>query len=512
MNAILGIDIGTSGVKTLLISLQGEVLAAANEEYKLLTPHPNWAEQDPETWWQATIKTVRRCLIEKPGLSVAAIGLTGQMHGSVFLDRQGAVLRPAILWCDQRTGRQCLEITRIIGAETLIRLTGNRALTGFTAPKILWLRENEPHIYNQVRMILLPKDYIRYRLTGVFATEVSDASGTLLFNVAERDWSDEIIKALNIEKNLLPDCYESPQISGYLSREAANLLGIEEGTPVAGGGGDQAAGAVGNGVVSAGLASCVLGTSGVVFWHSNEALYDPAGRLHSFCHAIPGKWHLMAVTLAAGGSLRWFRDTLATDILKEAEAIGKDPYELIAKEAERVAPGSEGLLFLPYLAGERTPYADPNARGAFIGLSLRHNRRHLARAVLEGITMSIRDCFELGKECGLETGSVFISGGGARSKFWNQMVADMLGREIILPAADEGPAYGAAIIAGSGAGLLGPVEEAAASFLKISARYNPNPELKSLYDELYTLYQQLYRNLKGFYDESAAFVSEYTDS
>lgn len=512
MNTILGIDIGTSGVKALLISGQGEVLAAASEEYDLLTPRPNWAEQDPETWWQATIKTVKRCLIKGPGLPVAAIGLTGQMHGTVFLNKHGAVLRPAILWCDQRTGRQCLEITRTIGAETLVRLTGNRALTGFTAPKILWLRENEPHIYKQVRMILLPKDYIRYRLTGVFATEVSDASGTLLFNVAERKWSEDIIKTLGIKKTLLPECHESPQISGYLNRDVATLLGLKEGTPVAGGGGDQAAGAVGNGVVSAGLTSCVLGTSGVVFWHADEALYDPAGRLHSFCHAAPGKWHLMAVTLAAGGSLRWFRDTLAADILKETAEKGKDPYKLITKEAALVTPGSEGLLFLPYLAGERTPYADPNARGAFIGLSLRHNRRHLARAVLEGITMSIRDCFELGKECGLEAESVYISGGGARSEFWNQMVADLLGREIILPAADEGPAYGAAIIAGSGAGLLGPVEEAAASFRKISTRYNPNPELKSLYDELYTLYKRLYGNLRGFYEESAAFVSKYSAS
>jgi xylulokinase len=330
----LGLDIGTTGTKALLVSEKGEVAASANAEYSLLTPRPNWAEQDPETWWAAAISATRACLEKARNASgkkveVAAVGLSGQMHSSVFLDGRGRVLRPAILWCDQRTTAQCQEITETLGFERLVKLTYNRALAGFTAPKILWLRENEPEVYARVNKVLVTKDYVRYRMTGALATEVSDSSGTLLFDVGGRKWSDEMLLALKIPREWLPDCFESPEISGQITKESAEALGLTEGTPVVGGGGDQAAGAVGNGIVREGLVSCVLGTSGVVFWHSDRPVFDSMGRLHSFCHAVPGKWHLMAVTLAAGGSFRWFRDHLCQEEIRTAKLRGVDPYEVI---------------------------------------------------------------------------------------------------------------------------------------------------------------------------------------
>ena len=509
MKCFLGIDIGTTGTKALLLAETGGIVAQATSTYPLLTPKANWAEQNPEDWWQAAISSVRECLTRADrsfdaNIEVQAIGLTGQMHSTVFLNSDGTVLRPAILWCDQRTASQCREIIDTVGFDQLILRTSNTALPGFTAPKILWLRENEPEIYDRDASILLAKDYIRYRLSGNFATDVSDASGTLLLDVAERRWAESIIEALNIPRTWLPDCFESTDITGYVTTEAAGKLGLPEGIPVVAGGGDQAAGAVGNGVVHTGSASCVLGTSGAVFWHSDAHIHDEHGRLHAFCHAVPGKWHLMGVTLAAGGSLRWFRDTLCQPEIDEAAKQGIDPYDVIIEQAFSVPPGSEGLLFLPYLAGERTPHTDANARGAFIGLSLRHNKAHMARAVIEGITMSLKDCFELGKELSINPNQVQISGGGARSSLWRQMIADTLGVEVVHTQVDEGPAYGAAILAAVGTGRFRSVEEACREMVTISEIHQPNPLNGEIYHNIYGLYKPLYGTLKEHFARSAS--------
>ncbi len=512
---ILGLDLGTSAVKAILISETGAVVASADAEYPLSTPRPNWAEQDPENWWEGAVAAIRLCLDRARAATgsepeVAAVGLSGQMHGSVFLDKEGKVLRPAILWNDQRTEAQCREITETLGSERLLKLTFNKALAGFTAPKILWLRKNEPEIYALVEQVLLPKDYLRFRLTGRYATEVSDASGTLLFDVARRRWSKEVLETLHIPQKWLPECFESMENSASLSREAAVLLGLREGIPVAGGGGDQAAGAVGSGIVEPGLCSCVFGTSGVIFWHADEPVFDPLGRLHSFCHAVPGKWHLMGVTLSAGGSMRWFRDTLCPDLAEQARQSGVDPYELITRQAAEAPPGAEGLIFLPYLAGERTPHADADARGAFLGLSLRHTRDHLARSVMEGVCMSLLDCLELGRELGLTANRVYLSGGGARSPLWRQMAADMFGVETARINIEEGPAYGAALLAAVGAGLFSSVEQACRSFVRVVDLHTPDFKQHEFYRRLYSLYRPRYAGLQDFFSESAALVEQST--
>lgn len=511
MEYTLGIDLGTTGVKVLAVAQTGEVIASGNGGYPLLTPRPNWAEQDPQAWWDAVVAAVRSCLEEArlslgKEVNVAAVGLSGQMHGAVFLDARGDVLRPAILWNDQRTMDQCREITDKVGEQRLVELTSNRALTGFTAPKVLWLRQNEPQAFARVSKILLPKDYIRYRLTGAFATEVSDASGTLLFNVRERRWCWQVLDALEIPAGWLPDCFESTSVSSHVNSEAASLTGLARGTPVVGGGGDQAAGAVGNGTVYIGSASCVLGTSGVVFWHCDTPAYDPQARLHSFCHAVPGRWHLMGVTLAAGGSLRWFRDTLCQDIETGAGKNGSGAYETITGMAQEVPAGAEGLLFLPYLAGERTPYADADARGAFLGLSLRHTRAHMARSVMEGITMSLKDCLELGGQCGVRARRIFLSGGGARSAFWQQMAADIFELEVARAGSDEGPAYGAALLAAVGTGLHKSVQDACAACIRLKDVAKPDPAQVERYRRLYGIYRSLYPALTGFYKTDASFV------
>lgn len=515
MEYTLGIDLGTTGVKVLLVSEKGEIAASGKGEYPLHMPRPNWAEQHVEDWWAATVSAVKSCLAQARAsagndVKVAAVGLSGQMHGSVFLDGKGEALRPAILWNDQRTADQCRQITAIVGAEKLVELTSNRALTGFTAPKVLWMRQNEPGSYARVNKILLPKDYIRYRLAGAFATEVSDASGTLLFNVRERKWSAEMLDLLEIPATWLPDCFESTVISGHVSESAAGLTGLARGTPIIGGGGDQAAGAVGNGIVNTGVASCVLGTSGVVFWHCDMPAYDPQARLHSFCHAVPGKWHMMGVTLAAGGSLRWFRDNLCGDIKADAAKKGIDPYEIITCMAQGVSAGAEGLLFLPYLGGERTPYADADARGAFLGLSLRHTRAHMARSVMEGITMSLKDCLELGKQSGVTASRIYLSGGGARSVLWQQLAADIFEIEVARVGSDEGPAYGAAILAAVGAGMYETVEETCAAFIRVKDVRQPDMSQSEKYRHLYGLYRPLYSELKRFFERDAAFIHRYS--
>ncbi|MEZ6045313.1 MAG: xylulokinase [Planctomycetaceae bacterium] len=500
MAVYLGIDIGTSGTKTLAMEEGGKILASATVEYPLYSPKPGWSEQDPEDWWQATIKSVKQVLkqgkIKKE--EVKGLGLSGQMHGSVFLDKKQEVIRPALLWNDQRTAAECDEIEkRAGGRKKLIGMVANPALTGFTAPKILWLRNNEPKNYARTTQVLLPKDYVRFRLTGEFATEVSDASGTLLLDVKKRNWSNKLLGLLEIDSQLLPRVYESEEVSGTLHSAAAKLMGLNEGTPVVGGGGDQAAGAVGNAIVQRGVISATLGTSGVVFAHSDEVEIDPEGRVHTFCHAVRGKWHMMGVVLSAGGSLQWYRNQLGEDAVQAAKKQKIDPYEIITAQAAEVEAGSEGLYFLPYLAGERTPHADPYARGAWIGLSLRHGRSHMVRSLMEGATYAMRDCLEIIKGMNVPVNEIRVSGGGARSPFWRQMQADIYGQPVCTINAEEGPAYGVALLAAAGTGAYKDVVEACNATISVVSKTKQSSKTAKVYDKLYPMYGQLYRSLKG---------------
>lgn len=509
MSVFLGIDVGTSGTKTLAVREDGTILASATAEYPLYSPKPGWSEQEPADWWQATIESVGEVL--KAGrvksADVAGIGLSGQMHGSVFLNKRHEVVRPALLWNDQRTAAECEQIESAAGGRRkLIGMVANPALTGFTAPKILWLRNHEPRNYDRTVQVLLPKDYVRFRLTGEFATEVSDASGTLLLDVKRRRWSKPLLRKLEIDPALLPTVYESEEVSGQLTREAAERLGLREGTPVVGGGGDQAAGAVGNGIVKKGVISATLGTSGVVFAHSDEVQIDPHGRVHTFCHAVRGKWHVMGVVLSAGGSLQWYRNELASQALAEARKQGVDPYELLTAEAAQAPPGCEGLYFLPYLTGERTPHADPHARGAWIGLSLRHGRPHLVRSVMEGATYAMRDSLEIIKELNVPVREIRVSGGGARSAFWRQMQADVYGQKVVTINAEEGPAYGVALLAAVGTGVYKNVAEACSASISVVSSTAPNNAAKRSYNRAYPLYGQLYRSLKDDYAAIAKVV------
>jgi len=508
MACLLGIDVGTSGTKTLLTDEEGTILASAMEEHPISSPRPLWSEQDPGGWWQATAASIRRVLSDANvrGETVTGLGLSGQMHGSVFLDKEHQVLRPAILWNDQRTARECAEITETIGAARLIELVSNPALTGFTAPKILWVRKNEPEIYEKTKKILLPKDYVRFRLTGEFATEVSDASGTLLLDVRRREWSVPVLDALDIDQALLPECYESPVVSGRVSELAAGETGLAAGTPVVGGGGDQAAGAVGNGIVTTGVISATLGTSGVVFAFSDELKTDPEGRAHTFCHAVPGKWHTMGVILAAGGSFQWFRNMLGQAEMEEAGKRSVDPYEILTEEAARAEPGCEGLFFLPYLTGERTPHADPNARACWIGITPRTRKAELIRSLLEGATYAMRDSLEIIRDMGIPVEQIRVSGGGARSAFWRQLQADVYGHDVVTINASEGPAYGAALLAGVGAGVWKNVEEACQATIKITSTTEVNKQRAELYERHYQTFRSLYPALKGSFTDIAKLV------
>lgn len=499
MSCLVGLDISTTGAKALLIDARGEVVASATTEYPLSTPHPLWAEQAPEDWWACACASLREMLglAKSRGEEIRAVGLTGQMHGLVLLDRSGNVLRPAILWNDQRTGPQCAAIAaRVGGARDLVALTGNVVLPGFTAPKILWVRDHEPAIYAQVAHVLLPKDYVRFRLTGERVTEVSDASGTALLDVSARQWSDRLLNALEIPRDWLPRLVESPEVTGQISPRAAEETGLAEGTPVVGGGGDQAAQAVGSGVVEPGVISVTTGTSGVVFAHADDFVSDPDGRLHAFCHAIPGKWHLMGVMLSAGGSFRWLRDQLGEPERSIAARTGADPYDRLTQEAAEAPAGSEGLVFLPYLNGERTPYPDPEARGAFVGLTARHRRAHLARAVLEGVSFGLRDSLELITGLGVPIRQVRLSGGGARSPLWRQIQADIFGVELALVNTTEGAAFGAALLAGVGAGVFRSVEDAVAQTVRVTDRVMPAPANVRRYQALYSVYRGLYPALR----------------
>lgn len=511
MSVFLGIDIGTSGTKTLAIRETGEILASATVEYPLYSPHPGWSEQDPTDWWNASARSVQ-LVLQRGAIDpseVKGIGLSGQMHGSVFLDQDGKVIRRALLWNDQRTTQECLEIEeRAGGRAALIGMVANPALTGFTAPKILWLRNQEPQNYDRMRQILLPKDYVRYRLTGEYATEVSDASGTLLLDVKGRQWSSVLLSKLEIDPALLPKVYESEEVSGVLSSAAAEQLGLPAGVPVVGGGGDQAASAIGNGIVSRGTISATMGTSGVVFAHSDEVQIDAGGRIHTFCHAVRGKWHVMGCVLSAGGSLQWYRNQLGQAETATATAMGVDPYQLLTAEAAQAPAGAEGLFFLPYLTGERTPHADPHSRGAWVGLSLRHGKTHLARAVMEGATFAMRDCLELIREMNIPIEQIRVSGGGARSQFWKQLQADIYGQDVVTINAEEGPAYGVALLAAAGTGAYQDVVEACHATIRVVTETKTCEASQAIYNKAYPIYQQLYRSLKSDYAAIAKFVEE----
>ena len=506
MGVTLGIDIGTSGTKTLAIDERGTILAAGSSEYPCAHPRPGWSEQDPDLWWAATVATVRDVLskAELRPADVTGVGLSGQMHGSVFLDADGHVIRPALLWNDQRTAAECEEIeSRAGGREALIRMVGNPALTGYTAPKLLWVRNHEPANWAKVAHILLPKDYIRYRLSGTFATEVSDASGTLLLDVANRRWSRELLGKLDLDIALLPDCFESPEVSSTVSEIGSEATGLARGTPIVGGGGDQQAGAVGNGIVRPGIVSATMGTSGVVFAHTPEVGFDPLGRLQRFCHAVPGEFCAFGVVLSAGGSLRWVRDEIAIIETAAAPARGVDPYEIICEEAATVPAGCEGLFFLPYLTGERTPHFDPEARGGWIGLTVRHGREHIFRSVLEGATFAMRDCLELVREMGTSLSEIRLSGGGARNPLWKQIQADIYGQDVCTINASEGPAFGAALLAQVGTGGFANVAEACDATIKVVETTRVEPSAKATYERAYPIYRKLYRDLKETFREMA---------
>lgn len=496
MNSLLGLDIGTTAAKAVLIEPAGRVLSVATTEYPLLMPRPGWTEQDPGAWWEASVASIRRVLAAPgvTGRAVAAVGLTGQMHGLVALDGAGRVLRPAILWNDQRTAEECAWITERVGAPRVLELTGNPVLTGFTAPKIIWVRRHEPERYERIAHILLPKDYVRYHLTGEFAIDVADASGTALFDVRRRTWSGEMIGALGIPASWLPRVVESPVLTGIVTPDAADATGLAAGTPVVGGAGDQAAQAVGTGIVRRGIVAATIGTSGVVFAHLDAVEVDPLGRLHTFCHAVPGKWHVMGVMLSAGGSLRWLRDSVGNEAWYRP---GVDPYDLMAAEATEVPPGSEGLVFLPYLSGERTPHADPYARGAFVGLTLRHHRGHLIRAVMEGVALGMRDSLEILRGMGLPVTQIRVSGGGARSPLWRQILADVLNTDVVTVTATEGAAFGAALLGGVGINVYQTVEAACDTAIAIVEHTPPHPEHAASYQRIYEVYTQLYPTLRS---------------
>ncbi|WNR47109.1 xylulokinase [Paenibacillus roseipurpureus] len=498
----MGLDLGTSAIKCILVDEKGTVIGSHSVEYPLSQPQPGWAEQQPEDWWNATVAGIRGLLTSTgvTGAEVGGIGFSGQMHGSVFLDEAQQVIRPALLWCDQRTAEQCAYIEATVGEAELGRLTGNRALTGFTAPKILWLRQHEPEHYARVRHLLLPKDYVRLRLTGALGMDMADASGTLLLDVAHRSWSQTVAERLEIPLAWLPPLYESGDIAGHLLPEAAALTGLAPGTPLVVGGGDQACGAVGVGVVRQGIASVALGTSGVVFVHDDTYQVDEAYRLHSFCHGVPGKWHRMGVMLAAGGSFQWWRNHFAGEELARAQEEGKDVYEILTSDAERAPLGSEGLLFLPYLSGERTPHPDPKARGAFIGLNLRHGKAHLTRAVLEGITFGLRDSMEMIRESGIKVTELRVNGGGARSPFWRQMIADIFGIPVVTVNSTDGPAYGAAIMAASGV-LQVDIAQLCEDWIQVTNRVEPNPANQQKYEAYYKVYRSLYPTLQGTFHQ-----------
>jgi xylulokinase len=484
VSLVLGIDASTTATKAILVDERGEVRGVASASYDYEIPRPLWSEQEPELWWGGTVAATRQVMAENgvEASQIEAVGLTGQMHGSVLLDSAGDVVRPAILWNDQRTEAECEEIRRRVGPERLIQITGNDALTGFTAPKLLWVQRNEPENWERVRHVLLPKDYVRRRLTGDYAVDVADGSGTILFDLARRTWSPEMLAALDIDPSLMPGTYEGTQVTGSVSAEGAEMTGLAPGTPVVAGGGDQSANAVGVGAVAPGVVALSLGTSGVVFATTEGPAVEPEGRVHAFCHAVPGRWHMMGVMLSAAGSLRWLRDALAPN----------ESFDTLVEGAGEVPAGSDGLLFLPYLTGERTPHPDPLARGAFVGLTVSHDLRHLTRAVMEGVAFGLRDGLDLMIASGIAApGQVRASGGGTRSGLWRQILSDVLDVEIATVPTEEGAAYGAALLGAVGAGWHPTVEEATSAVVRVEPAARPSDDV-GLYRDAHTRYQGLY--------------------
>ena len=510
MKYLIGIDVGTSSMKTLLMEESGAVVGSVTEFYPFETPKPLWSEQDPAHWWKATTVSIKRVLEENKvaAADVLGLGLTGQMHGLVLLDKDNQVLRPCILWNDQRTAKQCADITAKVGAERVLELTGNPVLPGFTAPKIAWVQENEPEIFAKAERFLLPKDYVRFLLSGEHFSDVSDASGTSLLNVGKRDWSEEMCDALGVGRSFLPEVTESPVASTRISAEAAAATGLLEGTPIAAGGGDQAAQAVGSGIVREGIVSATLGTSGVVFAHSDEYRVEPNGLLHAFCHAVPGKWHLMGVMLSAAGSFDWYKSALGGEEDRLANESGQNVFDLLTKQAAEAPAGSEGLLFLPYLSGERTPHPDPHARGTFFGMTLRHDKAHMTRSVLEGITYGMNDSLQLMRNLGLEISEVRASGGGAKSDFWLQMQADIYGSKVVTTNVTEGAAFGAAVLAGVASGVYSDLDAAANQIVKSTGEVNPG-SAQSVYSDFYPEYQALYPALKDRFASISQVVEKH---
>ncbi len=502
MKYLLGIDIGTSGTKTVLFDRGGNPISSSTAEYPLYQPEIGWAEQDPQDWWNAVCITINQ-VIKDSNInpeSISGIGLSGQMHGLVMLDGDGNVLRKSIIWCDQRTAKECVEITEKVGEKRLIDITANPALTGFTASKILWVRNNEPEIYEKCRKILLPKDYIRYMLTGEFATEVSDASGMQLLDIKNRCWSKEVLNALNIPIEYLGDVHESIVVSGKVHKKAAEVTGLKEDTPVVGGAGDQAAGAIGNGIIKSGQISSTIGTSGVVFAHLDEPIIDEKGRVHTFCHAVPGAWHMMGVTQGAGLSLKWFRDNFCNNEIEVAKGMGIDPYVLMTKEAEKVPAGSRGVIYLPYLMGERTPHLNPKAKGVFFGLSAAHTKNEMLRAVIEGVSYSLLDCMEIIKDTGMNPTNVMVSGGGGKSELWRQILADMFNCKVSTNKSSEGPALGVALLAGVGTGVYKDIDEACSIAISKNSVQFPKEENSLVYKRYYEIYKKIYDDLKGTFE------------
>lgn len=492
---LLGIDVGTGGTRAVIIDAKGKVIASATGEHEAFaSPQIGWAEQDPEDWWRACGQAVRQALASAglDGDHIASVGFSGQMHGAVMLDARDAVVRPALIWCDVRTEKQCRELAAKIGAERLIQLTCNPALPNFTLTKFLWVRENEPENWNRVRSVMLPKDYVRFRMTGERAIDVADASGTLLLDVSNRRWSEKVIQAAEIDSAMLPKLYESQEVCGKITAAGAAATGLKAGTPVVAGAGDQAAGATGMGIVAPGAVSATIGTSGVVFAATGSPALDSQGRLHTFCHAVPGRWHVMGVTQAAGLSLRWFRDRFGA-----GADDGRDPYERLTAEAAEAPAGSDGLLWAPYLMGERTPHLDPNARGALIGLTASHTRGHVVRAILEGVAFSLKDTFTLFEEMGVPVTRVRLGGGGARSALWRQIQAGVYGREVEIVEAEEGAAYGAAILAGVGAGWWKTVDAACDEVIRVARTVTPDPGAVELLAARYQAYRRIYPALRS---------------
>ena len=503
MKYLIGIDLGTSGTKTVLFNEDGLAVSSATEEYPLHQPHNGWAEQDPADWWNACVTTLK-CVLKQSGVNpsdIAGIGFSGQMHGLVMLDENGESIRNSIIWCDGRTVDECAEITKKVGEERLVKLTGNQALTSFTASNILWVRNNEPENYKRCRHILLPKDYLRYKLTGEYGMEASDASGMNLLEIYERVWSEEVLRKLDIDPELLPDVYESDHIAGHITAQAASLTGLKEGTPVVYGAGDNAAAAVGTGVVEKGKAFITIGTSGVIFAHADSVAVDPAGRVNTFCAAGINSWTVFGCTLSAGMSLQWLRNNFFEAEMSTARGLGEDPYNVMTKQAERVPIGANRLLFMPYLMGERSPILDPNARGVFFGLSAIHTKYDMLRSVLEGVIYAQRQCLDIHRDMGIEFSQIYATGGGGTSPLWRQMIADIFGLPVVTIQNREGPALGAAILAGVGTGVYPSIPDACKRLIKQNPPQAPIKENSAKYEPYYKLFCDLYPSMKNNFAE-----------